>query len=147
MQLKFEKLEATNSENVAKLALLEVMNVKQEEEIIHLKTKFDAKLESNLVSPDKRVPHSTELESEYLRGPINDAPVLNAVENHIKRNLIVNKKEKHSDDSSTRATVPSSCRELSLIGHSLDGVYLVKNVDTNKLQAAYYDFGSSGKVY
>ena len=37
-----------------------------------------------------------------------------------------------SGDSSTRAVVPSSCRELSLIGHSLDGLYLVQNQDTRR---------------
>lgn len=146
LQLKFDQLAAQNSENVAKINLLEAKNVKQEEEIIKLKTKINAKLESDMVFFDnKHVLHSTEFDSEHLRGPLNEEPILNTIENKLKTNLI-NRKENFSGDSSIiRATVPSSCRELSLIGHSLDGFYLVKNVDTNKIQTVYCEFGTSGK--
>ena len=47
-----------------------------------------------------------------------------------------------SDDSSPRLP-PSSCRQLSTIGHNLDGIYLVANPDTNKIETVYCDFGSS----
>jgi len=122
LQLKFDQLEAQNSENVEKIDLLEAKNVKQEEEIIKLKTKIDAKLDSHLVSIDERVLHSTKLDSEHLRGPLslNDEPILYPVEN-TKKISLNNRKEDIPDAFSTRATVPSSCRELSLIGHSLDG--------------------------
>ncbi len=52
------------------------------------------------------------------------------------------RKEDSSDDSSTRAVVPSSCRELSLIGHSLDGLYLVQNRETKKVETIYCNFGT-----
>ena len=42
---------------------------------------------------------------------------------------------------------PSSCRQLSTIGHYLDGIYLVANPDTNKIEAVYCDFGSSTRKY
>ena len=41
---------------------------------------------------------------------------------------------------------PSSCRQLSTIGHYLDGIYLVANPDTNKIEAVYCDFGSSTRM-
>jgi len=42
---------------------------------------------------------------------------------------------------------PSSCRQLSTIGHYLDGIYLVANPDTNKIETVYCDFGSSTRKY
>ncbi len=47
-----------------------------------------------------------------------------------------------SDDSSPRLP-PSSCRQLSTIGHYLDGIYLIANQETNKIETVYCDFGSS----
>ncbi len=41
---------------------------------------------------------------------------------------------------------PSSCRQLSTIGHYLDGIYLVANQDTNKIETIYCDFGTSRKI-
>jgi len=38
---------------------------------------------------------------------------------------------------------PSSCRQLSTIGHYLDGIYLVANPDTNKIETVHCEFGSS----
>jgi len=34
-------------------------------------------------------------------------------------------------------------RELSLIGHSLDGLYLLKNPNTKKIETVFCDFGES----
>ena len=42
---------------------------------------------------------------------------------------------------------PSSCRQLSTIGHYLDGIYLVANPDTNKIETVYCEFGSSTRKY
>ena len=50
-----------------------------------------------------------------------------------------------SDESSPRSP-PSSCRQLSTIGHYLDGIYLVANPDTNKIETVYCDFGSSTRM-
>jgi len=41
---------------------------------------------------------------------------------------------------------PSSCRQLSTIGHYLDGIYMVANPDTNKIEAVYCEFGSSTRT-
>ncbi len=38
---------------------------------------------------------------------------------------------------------PSSCWQLSTIGHNLDGIYMIANPNTNKIEAVYFDFGSS----
>ncbi len=54
-------------------------------------------------------------------------------------------REGASDDSSTRAVAPSSCRDLSLVGHSLDGLYLVQNLDTKKVETVLCDFGTSSR--
>ena len=49
-------------------------------------------------------------------------------------------------DSSPRLP-PSSCRQLSTIGHYLDGIYMVANPDTNKIEAIYCEFGSSTRIF
>jgi len=46
-------------------------------------------------------------------------------------------------DSLSPRIPPSSCRQLSTIGHYLDGIYLVANPDTNKIETVYCEFGSS----
>jgi len=56
------------------------------------------------------------------------------------------RQEDPSNDSSTRAVVPSSCRDLALIGHNLDGLYLVQNVDTKRVETVYCDFGTTSKL-
>jgi len=50
-----------------------------------------------------------------------------------------------SDESSPRLP-PSSCRQLSTIGHYLDGIYLVANADTSKIESVYCEFGSSTRM-
>jgi len=55
------------------------------------------------------------------------------------------REENSIGQSSTRAIAPASCGELSLIGHSLDGLYLVRNPDTNKIETVLCDFGTTSK--
>jgi len=115
-------LERKDTQNEVKLR-------RQGEEINQLKTKIDTKLESiQSAGPVFRDELFTELRSS-------------------KGNQMgsLNRKEVFSDDSSTRAVVPSSCRDLSLIGHILDGLYLVQNVDTKKVETVFCDFGTSSK--
>jgi len=50
--------------------------------------------------------------------------------------------EKMNDDSSPRLP-PSSWRQLSTIGHYLDGIYSITNPGTNKIETVYCDFESS----
>ena len=60
--------------------------------------------------------------------------------------LSIGKLEGSSDDSSAREVLPSSCGDLSLIGHNLNGLYLVQNPDTNKIETVYCDFETPGKL-
>ncbi len=52
---------------------------------------------------------------------------------------------KEECESRTKTTVPSSCRDLAIRGHSLNGIYLLNNPETNKTQTALCLFGTSGK--
>ena len=114
-------LERKDTENEAKIQ-------EQGKEILQLKAKMDTKLESIQSAGPSRHKVVTELHSS-------------------KDNTVgsIYKKEGSSNDSSTRAVVPSSCRDLSLIGHILDGLYLIKNVDTKKVETVFCDFGTSSK--
>lgn len=44
-------------------------------------------------------------------------------------------------------TPPSSCHELSVMGHQLDGLYAIKDKATKKVQAVYCRFDSSGDFF
>ncbi len=110
-----------------KVDLLEAKNFvneakikEQEEEILKLKTK---------------------IESDHFPTSFNDERVLHSTDNKTNR---MNKNLVASDDSSARAYIPSSCRELGIAGHSLDGLYLVQNVDNNQIQTVFCEFGTSG---
>jgi len=48
-------------------------------------------------------------------------------------------------DVSTSATEPSSCKELATNGYSINGLYLVKNPDTRKIEAVSCSFGTSSR--
>ena len=50
---------------------------------------------------------------------------------------------KNSKSVDSPRAPPSSCRQLSTIGHYLDGIYLVANPDSNKIETVYCEFGSS----
>lgn len=117
LRVKVDFLEAKNVKNEEKI-------LKQEEEMVKLKTKVDAKLDC-----------------DHQPGPFNSLP--SADSNKI---IPIYKKKSSSGDSSSKLVIPSSCRELSLIGHSLDGLYLVKNINTNKIETVYCDFGDAGTL-
>ena len=44
------------------------------------------------------------------------------------------------------AGIPSSCSELEQRGHSFDGLYLVKNPETKKIETVFCRFETEGKV-
>jgi len=94
--------------------LFETKNVQQDEEITQLKNKI------NKLAADK----SIQPESSIYNG----------------EKTIINQNE--ADYLSSRQP-PSSCRQLSTIGHYLDGIYLVANPHTKKIESVYCDFGSS----
>jgi len=115
-EAKIALLKAKDAENNEKIAFLEAKNAEQEEEISQLKAKINA---------DKQGPghsHST----------------------HNKQISSIYRKPNSSGDSSMRAAGPSSCIDLSRIGHILEGYYLVQNPDTNKIETFYCTFGTPG---
>ena len=121
MRVKLDSLEVKNVKNEEKI-------LKQEEEIIKLKAKVDAKLDFD---------HQLEPFSVESNLPSTDSNKI----------IPTYKKESSSGESpSSKLVIPASCRELSLIGHSLDGLYLVKNINTKKIETVYCDFGDSGKL-
>ena len=46
--------------------------------------------------------------------------------------------------SLTKPTAPSSCKDLATNGHSLQGLYLVKNRETSQIQTVLCHFGTFG---
>lgn len=133
-KVKFSLLESKNAENEAKIGILESKNADNEAkirsqagEINQLKVKFGAKQDFDL--------NSLGSYNDERNFPSDDTKNIN----------LINIKENTSGESSTRAIIPASCRELALIGHSLDGLYLVKNPDTRKIETVLCDFGTSSK--
>lgn len=117
MQLKVDHLEEKGTENKAKM-------LEQEGQISHLKTM---------------------IESIQLSGPSHDELLTDLRSSNDNKASSIRRKESSSGDSSSKAVVPSSCRELALIVHELDGLYLVQHQDTNKIETVYCDFGTSSK--
>lgn len=103
----------------SKIDLLIAHNTKQDEEISQLKNKIKEDSITDISQPKPYL-----LNDENRKMNINDVGDI------------------LSDESSPRLP-PSSCRQLSTIGHYLDGIYLVANSDTNKIETVYCDFGSS----
>jgi len=122
--LKVDLLEARNIENVDILA---AKITQQEEEIGKLRVKIDSKQDTCCHAPF-----------------INDREIHRNNKDN-KMSSAINKRESLSGYSSTRAS-PSSCRELSFAGHSLDGLYLVKNQETKKIETVLCTFGTVGKL-
>jgi len=68
----------------------------------------------------------------------------------IESNKLKNSKSSNKNDAKSESSPrlpPSSCRQLSTIGHYLDGIYLVANPETNKIETVYCEFGSSTRKY
>jgi len=68
------------------------------------------------------------------------------IESNKLENSTSSNKNDAKSDSSPRLP-PSSCRQLSTIGHYLDGIYLVANADTNKIETVYCEFQGSTRKY
>ncbi len=125
-----KKINQISSENArehgifeAKIDLITAQNIKQEEEMRQLKLKIKNGVSANINQPKSMNEQKNRMANK------NDAT-----------NLLIS-----SDDSSPRLP-PSSCRELSTIGHYLDGIYLIANPETNKIETVYCDFGSSTRM-
>ena len=46
---------------------------------------------------------------------------------------------------STSSTPPSSCNELSMLGYIMDGLFLVKNKETKKIQTVFCQFSADNQ--
>jgi len=123
-----EELKAELKSLRVKVDLLEARNVENEATILKQGEKI-IKLEKSKMDGRKLI------ESDRL------APALLSTDYNGQRS------SNSDEDSSTKAIAPSSCRELSLLGHSLDGLYLVQNVETNKIQTVLCNFGTSSNLY
>jgi len=51
-----------------------------------------------------------------------------------------------SEDSSLRATYPGSCGDLARNGHTSDGIYLVGNELTQRIEARFCNFGTGARM-
>jgi len=116
-----ENLQALNSELAIQIDQLVTENMEQNQRFKKLESEFEAKI-------------------DLLRGQQDEEIQLLKNKPSIKRNSIP-----VESDSSPRLP-PPSCRQLSTIGHYLDGIYLVANPDTKKIEAIYCEFGSSTRI-
>ncbi len=63
-----------------------------------------------------------------------------------KYNVLKNEIAKNIDDLlSTSSTPPSSCKELLMLGYFLDGLFLVKNKQSKKLQTVFCQFSANNQ--
>ena len=60
---------------------------------------------------------------------------------------LTDKKESLPDNHLPKDVTPSSCRDLALIGHTLNGLYLVQNLETNKIETVYCNFKTPSKFW
>ncbi len=51
------------------------------------------------------------------------------------------------DESSLRAVAPTSCLDLSRIGHTLDGMYMVANKVSKRVEVHFCDFGTTRMLF
>lgn len=118
LRVKVDLLEVKNEE---KVDILTLKILKQEEEIIKLKSTIDNSKQNSERSHNERELHSA------------------------KNNMNTSTSYNTYGSVSKTSAIPSSCKELSLIGHSLDGLYLIQNRETHKVETTFCDFEISGK--
>jgi len=118
-----------------KIDELATENQKQNDQFDLLKEEFDAKI--NLLMATQSSKQEEEIPSLKKRKADFITPIISPDKNSI--NII-------SEQDSSLRLPPSSCRQLSTIGHYLDGIYLVANPDTNKIETIYCDFGGSSRI-
>jgi len=125
-------LQSSNAELEKKILQLADENAKQKyifEAQIHLLMAQNAQQEKDILQLNKK---------RFEENTKNIVPKSHAKNEDVFNNVA-------SDESSPRLP-PSSCRQLSTIGHYLDGIYLVANADTSKIETVYCDFGSSTRM-
>jgi len=130
-----QHFQAKNSKLESRISQLFTENAGLKSQFHLLQAEFRAEI-------DQLKAQSAKKEEElHLFKKLNDYNT--AFESNVKKNVdIASNKNDAKSDSSPRLP-PSSCRQLSTIGHYLDGIYLVANSDTNKIETVYCEFGSS----
>jgi len=113
-----KNLQALNSELVMQIDQLVTENIKQNHRFERLESEFGAKIDLLRVEQDEEI-------------------------RLLKNKPSVKKNSMPIESDSSPRLPPSSCRQLSTIGHFLDGIYLVANPETKKIEAIYCEFGSS----
>jgi len=125
-----DKLEVQLEEEKA-LRLAET--TKQNERFGRLESEFKDKINQFIAQSAKQ-----EEEIRLLKSKLNHEPI--STSNVHEKNYFSNDNDDTRSSKYSPRTPPSSCRQLSNIGHFLDGIYLVANPDTNKIETVYCDF-------
>jgi len=120
-----EQLQARNFELETKIDKLASENLKQNGRFDSLRAEFEAKIDQ-LITQSSQQKERTNFNHE------NSNPDDTGLD--------------ESEPNSLPKLPPSTCRQLSTIGHYLDGIYLVANADSNKIEAVYCDFESSTRT-
>ena len=117
-------------------------NAKQNERYYRLETKFEDEirfLTNQNIKQDEEILHLKQINdgiaSSKSRKVKND-----------ERQIFASESGGGKPDDQLPKLPPSSCRQLSTIGHYLDGIYLVANPDTNKIETIYCYFGHTRNV-
>ena len=111
-----------------RLSRLEMKKIEQGKKILSLRDTIDAHLKSNPSVQPSRDKHG----------------ISSSITEYNQMSSIGKIGKSSPGDFSARAALPSSCTDLSLIGHSLNGLYLVQNTATSKIETIYCNFGTSG---
>lgn len=123
LERKIQQLAADNAKKneqfETKISLLVDQNVQQEGEIQQLKNE----LRKNVPNTIQSSSHDDEEHRPMNKDKTGDGLISNGL--------------------LPRLLPPASCRQLSIIGHYLDGFYLVANPNTNKIETVYCDFAGS----
>ena len=133
LEFKLEKLNNRLEEEIelrknlqASNSVLVIENIEHKQRLERFESEFKAKIDSLTAQKAQQ--------EEEIRLLKNNKP------SSIKKNSMP-----IESDTSPRLP-PSSCRQLSTIGHYLDGIYLVANADTKKIEAIYCEFESSTRM-
>ena len=116
-----KNLQTLNSELVMQIDQLVNENMEQNQRLERLESEFQAKIDLLRTEQDEEI-------------------------RLLKNKPFIKKNSMPIESDSSPRLPPSSCRQLSTIGHYLDGIYLVANPDTKKIEAIYCEFGSSSRM-
>jgi len=132
-------------------ARVDILQAKMDQLIIQLDE--EKTLRSNLQAMNKELSYECQKQAAKIDFFMGQTIIKQEEEVFLLKKKIINGSynshkqptEKMSDDPSPQLLPPSSCRQLSTIGHYLDGIYLVANPDTNKIETVYCVFESSAR--